>query len=80
MNDAVGNPINVGDHVAVAFSYSRASVGHLRFGTIAALLPRPDDAPAWFDNELVIKWDKGNYDTKEETTIKYAGSRFLVIP
>jgi hypothetical protein len=37
--DCVGRPLQVGDLVGVAFSYSRASVGYIRIGTIESLEP-----------------------------------------
>lgn len=37
--DCIGRPLKVGDAVGVAFSYSRASVGYIRLGTINSLEP-----------------------------------------
>lgn len=37
--DCIGRPLKVGDHVGVAFSYSRASVGYIRIGKIESLEP-----------------------------------------
>lgn len=37
--DCIGRPLKVGDHVGVAFSYSRASVGYIRLGRIESLEP-----------------------------------------
>lgn len=76
MNDALGQQINVGDHVAIAFSYSRASVGHLRFGTVLGF----EDVNFYsggIEHHIWIRWDEPN---KKDAKIKYAGKRFLVIP
>lgn len=37
--DCDGNPLHVGQRVGVAFSYSQASVGHIRIGRIESLDP-----------------------------------------
>ena len=37
--DCIGREVHVGDRVGVAFSYSRASVGYIRVGTVETLEP-----------------------------------------
>jgi hypothetical protein len=37
--DVTGRPLQIGDRVGVAFSYSRASVGYIRIGWVESLDP-----------------------------------------
>lgn len=46
--DCVDRPLAVGDRVGVAFSYSQASVGYIRIGTIESLEP------------FHMKWEKND--------------------
>ncbi len=39
-NDCIGRAVEVGARVGVAFSYSRASVGYIRIGTVVSLEPQ----------------------------------------
>lgn len=38
--DCIDRPVAVGDRVGVAFSFSRASVGYIRIGTVVSLEPQ----------------------------------------
>lgn len=49
--DCIGRPVHVGDRVGVAFSYSRASVGYIRIGTVESL--EPEFRMRWEDNRNV---------------------------
>lgn len=62
--DVVGKPVVVGSRVAVAFSYSRASVGHLRLGKVESLEP------------FTVKWDGSD---KVSPPMVYAESRVVVL-
>jgi hypothetical protein len=65
--DVLGRPLVVGARVAVAFSYSRASVGHLRIGTIESM----DD-----EHSIVMSWEDNN--GKLSPKMKYgAASRWI---
>lgn len=46
-NDVLGNTLAVGDRVGVAFSYSQASVGHIRLGIIEELNDEYDIRVRW---------------------------------
>lgn len=39
MKDCIGRDVHVGDRVGIAFSFSRASVGYIRIGTVESLEP-----------------------------------------
>lgn len=56
MKDVLNNDFTVGDRVAVAFSYSRASVGYMRLGTVEII-----DTTATFESniEMKVRWDDG---------------------
>lgn len=45
--DCIGRPLAEGDRVGVAFSYSRASVGYIRIGTILVLT----------DDDFRMEWE-----------------------
>lgn len=51
MKDCIGRNVHVGDRVGIAFSYSRASVGYIRIGTIESL--EPEFRMRWEDNKNV---------------------------
>lgn len=51
MKDCIGRDIKVGDLVGVAFSYSRASVGYIRIGTVESF--EPEFRMRWTDNRNV---------------------------
>lgn len=51
MKDCIGRDVKVGDRVGIAFSYSRASVGYIRIGTIESL--EPEFRMRWEDNQNV---------------------------
>lgn len=44
--DVQGNKVRPGDRVGVAFSYSRASVGYIKIGTVVSVEP-----------EFKVRWD-----------------------
>lgn len=51
MKDCIDRDVNVGDRVGVAFSYSRASVGYIRIGTVESL--EPEFRMRWENNRNV---------------------------
>ena len=51
MIDVIGNELNAGDRVGIAFSYSRSSVGYIRVGTIVSL--EPEFRVHWEDNKNI---------------------------
>jgi len=51
VKDCIGRDVKVGDRVGIAFSYSRASVGYIRIGTIESL--EPEFRMRWEDNQNV---------------------------
>jgi hypothetical protein len=56
MKDVLTNNFTIGDKVAVAFSYSRASVGYMRIGTVEIIdtaVTREEDV------RLKIRWQDG---------------------
>lgn len=61
--DCIGRPVNVGDSVGVAFSYSRASVGYIRIGTVESLEP-----------EFHMRWDA---DDKVSPPMVYNDKRMV---
>lgn len=68
MKDVLNNNFTVGDRVAVAFSYSRASVGYMRLGTVEwidTVAHREEDI------KLRVRWEK---DNKLSPDIKYGSN------
>lgn len=69
MKDVTGQNFTVGDRVVCAFSFSRASVGYLRLGTVEIVDP---------DNgQLQVRWEK---DNKLSPPMRYGdSSRWLLL-
>lgn len=57
MKDVLDQSFTVGDRVAVAFSYSRASVGYMRLGTVEIV---DTNAKTEYDVKLRVRWEKDN--------------------
>jgi hypothetical protein len=51
--DVIGQQVNVGDICGVAFSWSHASVGYIRIGTVESL--EPDFKMRWQDGKVSPK-------------------------
>lgn len=64
--DCIGSDVNVGDRVGVAFSYSRASVGYIRIGTVESLEPK-----------FLMRWEVGN---KVSPPMVYNPKRMVCLP
>lgn len=63
--DCIGRPVHVGDRVGVAFSYSRASVGYIRIGTVESLEP-----------EFRMRWEKND---KVSPPMVYDSRRMVIL-
>lgn len=53
MIDVLGRPLVVGARVACAFSYSRATAGHLRIGTIEEMPDEYSIRIRWEENDIL---------------------------
>jgi len=62
--DCINRPLHVGQRVGVAFSYSQASVGYIRIGTIELLEP------------FHMKWEK---DGKVSPQMVFNSKRMVVL-
>lgn len=58
MKDVLGNTFTLGDRVAVAFSYSQASVGYMRLGTVEFI--DTANKRSEYDIKLKVRWEKDN--------------------
>lgn len=63
--DCINRPLYVGQRVGVAFSYSHASVGHIKIGTIESLSPF-----------FKVKWEE---DGKVSPTMRFNSNRMVVL-
>ncbi len=71
--DVLGRPVRVGSRVAIAFSYSRPSVGHLRIGKVETIEP-----------EFTVRWEKeflpsGGRGKELSPPMVYSKTRVIVI-
>jgi hypothetical protein len=62
--DCIDRPVAVGDRVGVAFSYSRASVGYIRIGTVETLEPK-----------FLMRWEDG----KVSPPMVYNSKRMVIL-
>lgn len=75
--DILGKDLEVGQRVGVAFSYSQASVGHIRLGTIEEI--DMGHIVYYGSPEVIlrVRWENGN---KLSPKIKYGNSnRWIVL-
>jgi hypothetical protein len=63
--DCIDRPVSVGDRVGVAFSYSRASVGYIRIGTVETLEPN-----------FLMRWEA---DGKVSPPMVYNSKRMVIL-
>lgn len=68
MKDVLDQDFTLGDRVAVAFSYSRASVGYMRLGTVEMI---DTVAHREEDIKLKVRWEK---DNRLSPPIKYGSN------
>ncbi len=63
--DCIDRPVKVGDRVGVAFSYSRASVGYIRIGTVESL-----------ETKFQMRWEA---DGKVSPPMVYDSRRMVIL-
>jgi hypothetical protein len=64
--DCIGRSLKLGDRVGVAFSYSRASVGYIRIGTIEVLS----------NEEFKMRWEQ---DDKVSPPMAFNEKRMVLL-